>query len=899
LHHLDFGGDAPYPVALLFKPGAFNKNDLVRYYVEPLITLGIAATDLVAFTLDVQGKKVTAPVAKAYLENLLPALDSLGTKYLYVCDSEYFKVMTKAKQADPNIGYALPCTIKGYEHMTVVLGVNYQQLIYDPRVQDKLDLTLTALGTAVTGTYMAPGTGIIHEAVYPEGSRSIREALEALMEYPTLTCDIESFSLRFWDAGIGTIAFAPDRHRGVAFPVDYQPHKIICPEAERREGHGRYVPNLEVRSHLKWFFENYQGKLIFHNANYDVKVIVYVLWMQSLLDTKGLLDGLEIMCRNIEDTKIIAYLATNSTAGNVLRLKALAQEFAGNWAVDEIADIRMTPLPQLLQYNLVDCLSTWYVYTKYRPIMVADQQEELYAGLMLSSMRLIVQIELTGMPMSKRKIAEGKAKLEALRDKYEVIIRAHPLVDKYETLATDFKWEKDFEDRKAKAKNPDKIKPKDRATFPRHVFNPNSGDQVRDIVYDSTMMDMPILDLTDSGQAATGADTLEKLLHHTEDASYKEFIEALTDFSEVSKILSTFIPAFEGAINKDPRTPDVVWLHGSLNLGGTVSGRLSSSDPNLQNLPSKSTFAKLIKEMFIAPEGWLFGGADFNSLEDMISALTTKDSNKLKVYTDGFDGHSLRAAYYFKEDLEKEGIFIDLNDPKSVNQLKKMASTGKEHPFRQDSKAPTFLLTYGGTYHGMMSNLGWPKEMSMAIEANYHNLYQESDRYVARRLEQATHDGYVTVAFGLRVRTPLLAQVVWGSSRMPNEAKAEGRTAGNAMGQSYGLLNNRAAVDFMRKVWASKYRYDIKPVNLIHDAAYFVWRDNAEVTEFVNRELIASMRWQELPEIQHDQVNLGAALDIFWPSWANGITLSNDCDQATIIKVCEEATNEYYGKEAA
>ena len=56
------------------------------------------------------------------------------------------------------------------------------------------------------------------------------------------------------------------------------------------------------------------------------------------------------------------------------------------------------------------------------------------------------------------------------------------------------------------------------------------------------------------------------------------------------------------------------YLHGSFNLGGTVSGRLSSSDPNMQNVPANSVFAKLIKECFQAPEGWVFGGADFNSL---------------------------------------------------------------------------------------------------------------------------------------------------------------------------------------------------------------------------------------------------------------------------------------------
>lgn len=298
--------------------------------------------------------------------------------------------------------------------------------------------------------------------------------------------------------------------------------------------------------------------------------------------------------------------------------------------------------------------------------------------------------------------------------------------------------------------------------------------------------------------------------------------------------------------------------------------------------------------LFKAGLGWVFAGADFNSLEDYISALTTKDPNKLDVYLKGFDGHCLRAAYYFQEQLIAEGLNINLTDPKSVNSLKKMPQyAGKDHPFRQESKAPTFALTYQGTWRTLVANLGWDEKKSKAIEANYHMLYAVSDEYIRVRLEQASKDGYAAVAFGLRVRCPLLAQVVFGADRMPSEAAAEGRTLGNAMGQSYGLLNNRAAVEFWKKVWASPYRYSILPVALIHDAIYMVMRADPEVVEFANRELIASMRWQELPEIQHPTVKLSAALDLFWPDWGHPITLPNDADQSTIIKMCVDAQTEY------
>ena len=247
----------------------------------------------------------------------------------------------------------------------------------------------------------------------------------------------------------------------------------------------------------------------------------------------------------------------------------------------------------------------------------------------------------------------------------------------------------------------------------------------------------------------------------------------------------------------------------------------------------------------------------------------------------------MRAAYYFREELESRGIQINLDEPKSVNSIKKLAED-----LRQDSKAPTFALTYQGTAFTLMNNLGWSEAKAKAVEANYHDLYKVSDEYVAERLKQAAKDGYVEVAFGLRVRTPLLAQVLWGGPRVPYAAQAEGRTAGNALGQSYGLLNNRAANAFMAKVWASPYRYDILPVALIHDSIYLLIKDNIDTVAWVNNELILAMQWQELPEIAHDTVKLGANLGIFWPSWANEITLPNQADKPTIRAIADKGKAE-------
>jgi len=247
--------------------------------------------------------------------------------------------------------------------------------------------------------------------------------------------------------------------------------------------------------------------------------------------------------------------------------------------------------------------------------------------------------------------------------------------------------------------------------------------------------------------------------------------------------------------------------------------------------------------------------------------------------TPGFDGHGLRAFSYWPELFPYEEITPELSHA--------MKKDPDLDPIRSRSKNPTFALTYQGTKFTLMNNLGFPEDEAERIETNYHELYKVSDEWVQAKLDQAAIDGYVTVAFGLRVRTPLLSSTLRNHRSTPYEAKAEGRTAGNALGQSYGLLTNRALNEFMEKVWASPYKLDIKPVAMIHDAIYLLIRNKLDIVEWVNQELIKSMQWQELPEIQHDTVKIGAELDIFYPDWAHPMGLKNNCTQTDIMQECK------------
>lgn len=203
-------------------------------------------------------------------------------------------------------------------------------------------------------------------------------------------------------------------------------------------------------------------------------------------------------------------------------------------------------------------------------------------------------------------------------------------------------------------------------------------------------------------------------------------------------------------------------------------------------------------------------------------------------------------------------------------------------PHRQDSKAPTFALTYQGTYITLIKNCGFSKEKALKVEARYHDLYKISDAWVQAKLDQASKDGYITAAFGLRLRTPLLKQVIRGNSKTPYEAEAEGRTAGNALGQSWCLLNSRASAEFMGGVRKSGHRLDIRPCAHIHDAQYMLVRDDINAVMYTNEHLVKAVQWQDHPDIQHDEVKLGGELSIFWPTWCEEIGIPIDASEEQI-----------------
>lgn len=491
-----------YEVAILIKESAMKEKELRSNYVTPLVSLGLEEDSIIAFNLTTTDSG-TAPVKhiKSYLSHLLSALNSLGSKMILVADSAYFKVLVGKTKSEQYNGYSLPCVIKGYEHMQVVLCTNYQALFYNPDLQSKVTLALETVANKLKGTHVVLGSGIIHSDYYPDTLTDIQEALQKLLVYPELTCDIETFGLKFYDAGIGTIAFAIDQNNGIAFPCDYSSFNEPIPNSLIKAlVYGKRIDNKPVKQLLRTFFEAYTGKLIWHNANFDVKIIIYELWMENLQDAVGLIKGLEVMTRLLGDTKIIAYLATNSCAGNDLKLKNLAHPFAGNYAQDDIKDITLIPLPELLKYNLTDCLATWYVYNTYYPKMVQDNQLNIYETIMLPSIRLLLFIELNGMPIDMDEVVKVKELFLSIQATEYANIQSSQLIQEYtKQLQKEAMIEKNLLL---------KVKVKPIEDFAHVVFNPGSNLQLQKLLHDK--LGLEVTDRTDTGQPATGSKILKK-----------------------------------------------------------------------------------------------------------------------------------------------------------------------------------------------------------------------------------------------------------------------------------------------------------------------------------------------------------------------------------------------------
>ena len=182
-------------------------------------------------------------------------------------------------------------------------------------------------------------------------------------------------------------------------------------------------------------------------------------------------------------------------------------------------------------------------------------------------MYLILQVELSGMPLDPKRVQKVKEIFEAEVDKAYEVFNSFQEIEETVHLVRQRALDKKNASLKKKQHTIDM------PIYQDIVFNPNSNPQLQTLLYE--VMDLPVINLTQTKQPAADGDTLKTLLNHVSEAQ-KPILQALIDYNDVKGMLANFIPNFEQALDKGG---SVHYLHGSFILGGTVSGRMASKQP--------------------------------------------------------------------------------------------------------------------------------------------------------------------------------------------------------------------------------------------------------------------------------------------------------------------------------
>ena len=246
-------------------------------------------------------------------------------------------------------------------------------------------------------------------------------------------------------------------------------------------------------------------------------------------------------------------------------------------------------------------------------------------------------------------------------------------------------------------------------------FNLESPKQLQAILFDE--LGLPAKLKTPTGQPSTNEEALEAI------ADDHALPRLILDYRGLAKLRSTYTEKLAEIVN--PRTGRV---HTSYHQGAVATGRISSTDPNLQNIPVRTEEGRRIRQAFIAPEGWLVMAADYSQIELRIMAHLSGDEGLVRAFQEGGDIHRATAAEVF-------GL-----DPKDVSNNQRRAA-----------KAINFGLMYGMSAFGLARQLGVDRGEASDYMARYFSRYPGVHAFMEATRERAHRDGYVETLFGRRL----------------------------------------------------------------------------------------------------------------------------------------------------
>ena len=248
-----------------------------------------------------------------------------------------------------------------------------------------------------------------------------------------------------------------------------------------------------------------------------------------------------------------------------------------------------------------------------------------------------------------------------------------------------------------------------------HEFTITSPKQVGAVLFDELQISAKVKK-TKTGQYSTSEEVLESL------RDKHPIVEKILQHRALKKLLSTYVEALPKLIH-----PETGHIHTSFNQAVTTTGRLSSSNPNLQNIPVRGEDGREIRRAFVPEEGEVFFSADYSQIELRIMAHLSEDEHMVADFNSGLDIHAATAARIFHKPVEE----VDRDE-------------------RRKAKTANFGIIYGISAFGLSERMGVSRGEAKELIENYFSTYPKVREYMNESIERAKQTGYITTQFGRR-----------------------------------------------------------------------------------------------------------------------------------------------------
>jgi DNA polymerase-1 len=316
-----------------------------------------------------------------------------------------------------------------------------------------------------------------------------------------------------------------------------------------------------------------------------------------------------------------------------------------------------------------------------------------------------------------------------------------------------------------------------------HPFSLDSPKQLAQILFEQR--GLPIKQRTPGGQPSTNEDALEEL------AELDELPRKILDYRSLAKLKGTYTDKLPELIN-----PATGRVHSSFHQAVAATGRLSSSDPNLQNIPIRTPEGRRIRQAFVAPHGWLVLAADYSQIELRIMAHLSADAGLLAAFRGGQDIHRATAAEVFGKSPEE----VSSNE-------------------RRAAKAINFGLIYGMSAFGLGKQLGIGRGQAQDYVDLYFSRYPGVREYMESTRRKAREDGFVETVFGRRLYLPEIRGKSFAARQGAERAAINAPMQGTAAD-----IIKRAMIEIDH--WLAPHPDEIRMLLQVHDELVFEIRED-------------------------------------------------------------------------